>query len=78
MRTDKLRIDVELKSKIRRMRNLAELTQQDLADKIEVHVSQISDYERNKVIPSSYILFKIAVALNCTADDLYEIKIIKK
>lgn len=64
---------MKLKCNIRRVRRAVEMTQQELSDRAEVHITQISDYENDKVIPTVYTLWKIALALKCKVDDLYEV-----
>jgi transcriptional regulator with XRE-family HTH domain len=51
------------------------MTQQELSDKTGIHITQISDYETDKVIPTVYTLWKIAIAINRPVDDLYTVVI---
>lgn len=46
------------------------MTQSELAEKIGVRSSTISQYEKGKRNPNISILKKIAIALDCTVDDL--------
>lgn len=46
------------------------LTQKDLAEKIGVKQSVISDYERNIIYPTIERLIKIATVLNVKLDEL--------
>lgn len=46
------------------------LTQEELAEKIDVSLPQINRYEHGKNNPTSDIIVKIAVALNTSADYL--------
>jgi transcriptional regulator with XRE-family HTH domain len=49
------------------------MTQQDLAEKIQMSASQINDYIHNRKKTMSLSNAKtIANALDCTIDDLYE------
>lgn len=52
---------------LRKERNL---TQQEMADKIGVHVNQIRRYEAGSAQPSLEALKKIALAINVTIDSL--------
>jgi transcriptional regulator with XRE-family HTH domain len=45
-------------------------TQSDLANLVEVHVVQLSKYERNLASPSVDVVKRIAEALNITTDQL--------
>lgn len=55
---------------------LAELrmTQQDLADKMNVTKQQINSYATNKAIMSLLTAKNIAAILGCSVEDLYEWK----
>lgn len=44
------------------------LTQQNLADKASIHVSQIKRYEYGEAQPALDVIRKIAIALNVSAD----------
>lgn len=50
------------------------LTQQDLADKLSIPKSQISEYATGRRVMSLKTANAIAGALGCTIDDLYEWK----
>jgi transcriptional regulator with XRE-family HTH domain len=52
---------------LRKERNL---TQQEMADKVGLHVNQIRRYETGNAQPSLEALKKIALALNITIDSL--------
>ena len=41
-------------------------TQQELADKIDVQVSRVCLYEKDKVVPSLKTIRKLADAFNCS------------
>ena len=44
------------------------LTQQEMADKVGMHITQVRRYEADQAQPSIEILKKISVAFNVTAD----------
>jgi len=52
------------------IRKTKKLTQQEMADTIGIHVSQIKRYESGDTQPSLEVLRKIALALNISADML--------
>lgn len=56
---------------IRELRIAAGLTQTELAEKMEVNQTAVSQWERNAVLPSSERLPDLADALHCTIDALY-------
>lgn len=62
-----------LKCNIRQMRQKKEITQQQLSDLTGIFVSQISEYENDKVQPTPVNLWLIANALGCRVDSLYKI-----
>jgi transcriptional regulator with XRE-family HTH domain len=64
---------MRLKCNLRRVRRAADITQQELSDRTGIHITQISDYENDKVVPTVYTLWKIAIALKCSVDDLYSV-----
>lgn len=57
--------------KIRELRIAAGMTQQELASRMAVNQTAVSQWERNAVLPSSDRLPDLADALNCTIDALY-------
>lgn len=59
-----------LGARIRRARNDANFTQEELAEKIGVGVIQINRYENNKNQPTADILMRIATTLGVSADYL--------
>lgn len=65
--------DMLLKCNIRKMRLKKDITQQQLSDITGISVSQISEYENDKVQPSVTNLWLIANALSCRVDSLYKI-----
>lgn len=57
-------------SDMRRKNN--RMTQNELFEKTGIDVTTISAYENNRKIPNIITAWKIAKALNCQVDDLYE------
>lgn len=49
------------------------MTQQDLANKINMSKSQLSQIENGHNFPLPITLWKIAKGIGCRVDDLYEI-----
>ncbi len=52
------------------LRKERKLTQQALADKVEVHLSQIRRYESGETQPTLEVIRKLAIALSVSADVL--------
>ena len=61
-----------LKCNIRQMRQKKEITQQRLSDLTGISVSQISEYENDKVQPTPTNLWLMARAIGCRVDSLYK------
>lgn len=61
-----------LKSRLKRLRFEADMSQEQLSNLSGIHISQISDYENNKIFPNTINLWLLAEALGCKVDDLYE------
>ena len=59
---------MSIQSRIIKLRKEKQLTQQDMADKIGIHVNQIRRYESGATQPSLEALKRIAVAMNVTID----------
>lgn len=57
---------------IKKLRLAANLSQVSLANKSGVTQGALSQWERGESLPASDKLPKLAKALNCTIDDLYE------
>lgn len=57
---------------IKKLRLAANLSQVSLANKSGVTQGALSQWERGESFPASDKLPKLAKALNCTIDDLYE------
>jgi len=63
-------LDMEFKDRIKQARTQMGLSQSKLADMIDVHVTNISRYERGENKPTSQVLSRLADALNISADYL--------
>lgn len=55
---------VSLGTKLRRLRNKADMTQRQLAEKLDVKSSTISDYENDRSVPSTEVLCRYKDVLN--------------
>ncbi len=61
-----------MKPRIKEMRKKAYLTQAELAELTGISDGYISRLETGKVMPTADTLWKIAKAIGCKVDDLYE------
>lgn len=59
---------------IRRQRKKNKMTQTELAEKIGVRQSAISEYESGEKVPGVENLIRLADALDCSLDELCERK----
>lgn len=59
---------MQLKNRIKQLRQEKEWTQAELGEKIGVHQKQISAYERGANIPSTEVLIKLADIFNVSLD----------
>ena len=59
---------------ILKMRKERLMTQEELANKVNVKANTISQYELSKRTPNAIMLKKIAQALECKVDDLLKEK----
>ncbi len=59
-----------LGSNISRRRSAKGLSQEDLSNMLKVHPVTISDWETGQHEPKSFALFRLAVALSCSMEDL--------
>lgn len=59
--------------KIKELRKLNDITQQDLANKLGISFQALSNYENNRRTPNIELIKKLCVLFNCTADELLEI-----
>lgn len=55
---------------IRRLRKEANITQKELADKLEISVSNVTKYEKGQLEPNLAILKKICEIFNISANEL--------
>ena len=65
--------NTNMKVNIRQRREYLRLRQQDLANKVGIGRSTISDIETGKHIPSVDIAIKIAKILGCKVEDLFKL-----
>ena len=63
----------ELNNKLEEFRKASGLTQSELAEKVEVSRKSINSVENGIYIPTTLLALKIAKALNCTVDDLFQL-----
>lgn len=61
---------MEFGKKLKSLRELASMSQKDLAEKIEVSTVMISQYENNKKMPSRETIKKIAEVFGISSSDL--------
>jgi len=61
---------VQIGEKIREARLAGKLTQEELAEKVDICVTYLSDIERGKKFPSFALFVKFAEALDVSADYL--------
>jgi len=64
---------LKLINHIKQHRARLDLTQQDLAEKVEVRRQTIISIEKNKYVPSAMLAFRIARALGMKVDELFEL-----
>ena len=64
---------MELINHIKQHRARLDLTQQDLAEKVEVRRQTIISIEKNKYVPSALLAFRIARVLGMKVDELFEL-----
>ena len=63
----------ELNNKLEEFRKASSLTQSELAEKVEVSRKSINSVKNGIYIPTTLLALKIAKALNCTVDDLFQL-----
>ena len=63
----------ELNNKLEEFRKASSLTQSELAEKVEVSRKSINSVENGIYIPTTLLALKIAKALNCAVDDLFQL-----
>ncbi|MBN1213028.1 MAG: helix-turn-helix transcriptional regulator [candidate division Zixibacteria bacterium] len=64
---------MKLINHIKQHRARLDLTQQDLAEKVEVRRQTIIAIEKNKYVPSALLAFRIARVLGMKVDELFEL-----
>lgn len=55
---------------IRRLRKEAKMTQRELADALELSVSNITKYEKSQLEPNLTIIYKLCKVFNVSSDEL--------
>jgi putative transcriptional regulator len=63
-----------MKNNLKVHRAIHNLTQQDLADKIQVSRQTINTIEKGKYVPSALLVLKLAAVLETTVHDIFEIE----
>jgi transcriptional regulator with XRE-family HTH domain len=63
-------ITMDFPERMAALRKAKGLTQQALADKVSVHLTQIQRYERGAVQPTLDVIRRLAIALSVSADVL--------
>jgi putative transcriptional regulator len=63
-----------MKNSIKVERARHDMTQAELAEKVNVARQTIIAIEAGKFVPSTLLTFKIAKVLNCKADDMFELE----
>lgn len=63
-----------MKNSLKVHRAIHNLTQQDLADKIQVSRQTINTIEKGKYVPSALLVLKLAAVLETTVHDIFEIE----
>ena len=61
---------MEFKDRLKEVRSRQKLSQNELANRVGVHVTNISRYERGENKPTTQVLSKLAEALEVTTDFL--------
>ena len=64
--------DVILKNKVKTRRVLADLTQEDLAQKVGVTRQTVLAIEKGNYAPSVVLALRLARTLGCTVEDLFD------
>jgi len=66
-------LSVALGKRIRALRRLKRVTQQELAKKVQISVTMLSNIERGKRMPQPQLLEHIAYKLNVPGNELFDI-----
>lgn len=64
----------QLGKNIQKFRKLNKITQEKLAEQVDVEINSISSIERGKYFPSPENLLKISETLNVSLSDLFDFK----
>lgn len=65
---------MKLKNHIKQHRARLDMTQQQLAEKVDVRRQTILAVEKGQYVPSALLAFRIARALGMRADELFELE----
>jgi putative transcriptional regulator len=63
-----------MRNKVKSVRSMLQITQQDLAEKVSVSRQSIIAIESGKYMPSAILAIKIARELNSKVEDLFELE----
>ena len=63
-----------MKNRIKIERAILDLTQEDLAQRIEVSRQTINSIEKNRYVPSTVLSLKLAKVFNKSVNDLFELE----
>lgn len=63
----------ELKNRLNELRKEVKMTQQSLAEAVEVSRKSINAIENGIYIPTTVLALKIAKVLNCKVEDIFEL-----
>ncbi len=63
-----------MKNKIKVYRAMNDMTQQDLADRIQVSRQTINSIEKGKYVPSTLLALKMAAIFEANVLDIFEIE----
>ena len=63
----------ELKNRLNDLRKEVKMTQQGLAEAVEVSRKSINAIENGIYIPTTVLALKIAKVLNCKVEDIFEL-----
>lgn len=63
-----------MENNLKKIRLKKKITQQKLANNIDISISQIANIENNRSIPSVEIAIKIAQILDCIVEEIFYIK----
>ena len=63
----------ELKNRLNELRKEVKMTQQSLAEEVEVSRKSINAIENGIYIPTTVLALKIAKVLKCSVEDIFEL-----